>query len=111
MTMTEAARALEVSREHAHRLRSASRLPARQTASGLRVARRADLKSRLRGGASDSKHAGHLVWRERPRGDEINLTIMISASIRGAEVDRTQPPLSVSVALPHQVQRLSRSPS
>lgn len=44
MTMVEAARTLGVSRQHVYRLRSTGRLPARQTASGLWVARRADVE-------------------------------------------------------------------
>lgn len=44
VTMAEAARTLGVSRRHAYRLRSTGRLPARQTAGGLWVARRADLE-------------------------------------------------------------------
>lgn len=43
-TMAEAARTLGVSRQHTYRLRSTGRLPARQTATGLWIARRADLE-------------------------------------------------------------------
>lgn len=85
MTMTETARALGVSRQHVYRLRSAGRLPARQTAYGLWVARRADLKFRLqRRRRVIPEHAGHHVWRAL-EGDETNLAIMISNSIRSSE--------------------------
>lgn len=45
VTMTEAARTLGVSRQHAHRLRAAGKFPAWRTPRGLWVARRSDLPS------------------------------------------------------------------